>query len=304
MNKIVSIAILFLLTLTATAQNKKAKQLLDQVTAKIKSYDNITIDFKYTLNNLKENINKESKGNVIIQDNKYVLNFMENKVNELKQPFFAIDFNISTHFPGNLPSTYKEKYPLINRTARMKTMNYYNECITSFMKEASQQSWYKNTVFIFCSDHWMYPDFNNLKNDVEKNFRIALFIFDPQKNIQKIVNTPVSQLDILNTILHFGNYKKNFISYGEDLLEMPADSNRIVFAKANNILYQAFDSSYVLGFNVVQGKPEFCYNYIKDPERKDNLIDSTVNQNVERLVKKMKAFLHTGYIQYENKKVY
>jgi outer membrane lipoprotein-sorting protein len=76
MNKIVSIAILLLVTLTTNAQDKKAKELLDQVTAKIKSYDNIVIDFKYTLNNLKENINKESKGNVIIQDNKFVLNFM------------------------------------------------------------------------------------------------------------------------------------------------------------------------------------------------------------------------------------
>ena len=75
-NKIVSIVILFLVTFTTNAQDKKAKELLDQVTAKIKSYDNITIDFKYTLNNNKENINKESKGNVIIQDNKYVLNFM------------------------------------------------------------------------------------------------------------------------------------------------------------------------------------------------------------------------------------
>lgn len=76
MKKILSIAILFLVTLTANAQDKKAKDLLDQVTAKIKSYNNITIDFKYTLTNNKESINKESKGNVIIQDNKYVLNFM------------------------------------------------------------------------------------------------------------------------------------------------------------------------------------------------------------------------------------
>jgi outer membrane lipoprotein-sorting protein len=76
MNKLVSIAILLLVTITTNAQDKKAKDLLDQVTAKIKSYNNITIDFKYTLNNNKENINKESKGNVIIQDNKYVLNFM------------------------------------------------------------------------------------------------------------------------------------------------------------------------------------------------------------------------------------
>ncbi len=75
-NKIVAILILFLVTLNVNAQDKKAKELLDQVTAKIKSYDNITIDFKYTLTNSKENINKESKGNVIIQDNKYVLNFM------------------------------------------------------------------------------------------------------------------------------------------------------------------------------------------------------------------------------------
>lgn len=76
MNKIFSIALLLLVTLTGNAQDKKAKDLLDQVTAKIKSYSNITIDFKYTLINNKENINKESKGNVIIQGNKYVLNFM------------------------------------------------------------------------------------------------------------------------------------------------------------------------------------------------------------------------------------
>lgn len=76
MNRILSIAILFLVTVTANAQDKKAKDLLDQVTAKIKSYKNITIDFKYSLTNLKENINKESKGNVIIEGNKYYLNFM------------------------------------------------------------------------------------------------------------------------------------------------------------------------------------------------------------------------------------
>lgn len=76
MKKLFSIAVVLLVAFTANAQDKKAKDLLDQVTSKIKSYNNITIDFKYTLTNLKENINKESKGNVIIEKNKYVLNFM------------------------------------------------------------------------------------------------------------------------------------------------------------------------------------------------------------------------------------
>ena len=76
MKKFLSIALLLFVGLTANAQDKKAKELLDDVTAKIKSYKNIVIDFKYTLNNSKENINQESKGNVTLEGNKYVLNFM------------------------------------------------------------------------------------------------------------------------------------------------------------------------------------------------------------------------------------
>lgn len=76
MKKLFSIAFLLFATLNANAQDKKAKELLDEVTAKIKSYKNIVIDFKYTLTNTKENINQESKGNVTLEGNKYILNFM------------------------------------------------------------------------------------------------------------------------------------------------------------------------------------------------------------------------------------
>lgn len=76
MKKLAQILLIALITLNVQAQDKKAKVLLDEVTAKIKSYDNIAIDFKYQLNNAKENINQDSKGNVIMQGNKYVLNFM------------------------------------------------------------------------------------------------------------------------------------------------------------------------------------------------------------------------------------
>jgi outer membrane lipoprotein-sorting protein len=65
-----------LLSFATQAQDKKAKALLDQVSAKVKSYNSISIDFKYSLNNAKENINQDSKGNVILKGNQYVLNFM------------------------------------------------------------------------------------------------------------------------------------------------------------------------------------------------------------------------------------
>ena len=74
--KLFTFSMLFLLVFTVNAQDKKAKDLLDQVTAKVKSYNNIAIDFKYSLNNVKENINQDSKGNVTMKGNQYVLNFM------------------------------------------------------------------------------------------------------------------------------------------------------------------------------------------------------------------------------------
>jgi len=74
--KFIVIAFLLLFSFSIQAQDKKAKDLLDQVTSKVRSYDNILIDFKYTLNNAKENINQDSKGNVTMKGNQYILNFM------------------------------------------------------------------------------------------------------------------------------------------------------------------------------------------------------------------------------------
>jgi len=76
MKHFIQFAFLLIFSFSIQAQDKKAKALLDEVTAKVKSYDNIVIDFKYSLNNSKENINQESKGNVTLKDNQYVLNFM------------------------------------------------------------------------------------------------------------------------------------------------------------------------------------------------------------------------------------
>lgn len=69
-------AILLFFSFSTQAQDAKAKQLLDQVSAKIKTYKNIVIDFKYALNNAKENINQESKGNVMMKGDLYILNLM------------------------------------------------------------------------------------------------------------------------------------------------------------------------------------------------------------------------------------
>jgi len=65
------------LTFHGYAQDaEKAKALLDEVSAKVKSYDNISIDFKYALQNLSENVDQITRGDVTIEGEKYVLNVL------------------------------------------------------------------------------------------------------------------------------------------------------------------------------------------------------------------------------------
>lgn len=62
-------------TISGLAQNK-AKTLLNEVSQKVKSYENISIDFKYTLENTSENIKQETRGDVIMKGDHYKLNIL------------------------------------------------------------------------------------------------------------------------------------------------------------------------------------------------------------------------------------
>jgi outer membrane lipoprotein-sorting protein len=54
----------------------KAKSLLDEVYAKVKSYDNIYVDFRFDLKNLEAGINQETRGDVTLAGDKYLFNYL------------------------------------------------------------------------------------------------------------------------------------------------------------------------------------------------------------------------------------
>ncbi|OIQ30516.1 MAG: hypothetical protein BM564_03330 [Bacteroidetes bacterium MedPE-SWsnd-G2] len=75
--KLVLVALLFSVGLGSFAQeNQDAQALLNDVSEKIKTYENISLEFKYTLKNESENINQETRGFVVIQGDNYHLNVL------------------------------------------------------------------------------------------------------------------------------------------------------------------------------------------------------------------------------------
>jgi len=60
----------------AFAKAQSAQSLLKEVDAKVKSYKNIDIDFKYALSNEAQGVNQETKGSVVLKGDLYVLNLL------------------------------------------------------------------------------------------------------------------------------------------------------------------------------------------------------------------------------------
>ena len=71
------IALLIIVVLTyQSVYAQSATSFLNEISMKVKSYENIQIDFKYNLSNTKEKVNQDTRGDVTLMSEKYVLNMM------------------------------------------------------------------------------------------------------------------------------------------------------------------------------------------------------------------------------------
>lgn len=116
------IVLIFLMALTSaigTAQNPdKAKALLDEVYDKVKSYDNIYVDFKFELHNSEADINTETRGDVTLAGEKYLFNYLGSQQ--------LYDGNkVFTVVPENEEVTIEDKTDDENAMTPSKMLTFY-----------------------------------------------------------------------------------------------------------------------------------------------------------------------------------
>ena len=76
MKKIMFIFFLLIINRVYCQSSEDAKKILDDVSKKISSFENISFDFKYSLNNKEEQIKQETIGNVTVSGDIYKLNYL------------------------------------------------------------------------------------------------------------------------------------------------------------------------------------------------------------------------------------
>ncbi|NNG09628.1 MAG: outer membrane lipoprotein carrier protein LolA [Arenibacter sp.] len=113
--------VLVLSTSLSMAQNSaKAKSLLDQVYNKVKSYDNIFVDFKYSLHNEEANINTETRGDVTMQGDKYLFNYLGSKQLYDGEKVYTV-------VPENEEVTIEDKMDDENTITPSKMLTFYKQ---------------------------------------------------------------------------------------------------------------------------------------------------------------------------------
>ena len=203
MKKISILIIAVMSVLSMNAQNSdKAKKLLNEVSAKVKSYDNMVIDFKYSLENAAENVSQETRGDVSINGEKYVLNLMgTTQLFDGKKIYTIIpedqEINISTYVEEDA-----------NNITPSKMFTFYEDGYT-YKWDIAQDIKGRKIQYISLTPIDSNADVKN----------ILLGIDSETKHIYNLIQTQENGTKITITVKSFKTNQplaKNLFSFGEE----------------------------------------------------------------------------------------
>ena len=118
MKKLFVLAFVLTSTFSMAQSASKAKSLMDEVYNKVQSYKNIHVEFKYALQNTEANINQETRGDVTLQGDKYLFNYLGS------QQLFD-GKKVYTIVPENEEVTIENKSEDVNTVTPSKMLTFY-----------------------------------------------------------------------------------------------------------------------------------------------------------------------------------
>ena len=167
------------------------------------------------------------------------LEFLLNKINNVKRPFLAYFYTSTLHNPYSiLVSKKHQPYPMdtelhqfLNRAA------YTDAALGNFFEQARKESWFKDTIFLFLPDHRAPLRNRKVGSDITKEkFRSFLLMCGPGIPAQT-KDTFGNQEDILPTLLDLLNSSESYTASGQSLLDPYRTPNKFIFEENENMIH-------------------------------------------------------------------
>jgi len=160
---------------------------------------------------------KDAIGRLGIHDS-FMFPYMVKKMNGLKQPFFASMFTLSSHSPYDQPMedviTWAD-----GDNDFLNSVYYTDQSIGEFISLAKKESWYRNTLFVFVSDHSHHTPLAWSRNNPKWHHIPMLFFGEVIKKEYrgKEIDAVVSQHDLGATLLSQLSIDHQKFSFSRDL---------------------------------------------------------------------------------------
>ncbi|CAN5750189.1 alkaline phosphatase family protein [soil metagenome] len=221
------------------------------------------------------------KGKLSVAD-QYLFDRQLKELSTERTPFFAAMFTGSTHSPFDFPMEEKLHWG-DKEKAYINSVYYADNCIHNFIESAKKTSWFKNTLFIFVSDHshnspksWQFN---------EPNYRHIPMLFygeviKPEYRGLKYTEV-ASQTDLAATLLKQLNLDADKFTYSKNLFN----------PYINHFAYYAFDE----GFGIVKPEGHLTW-HVK--ENRTEFAKSNSPQQETQMKKEGQAFLQTLMDEY------
>jgi len=191
-----------------------------------------------------------------------------NKLEANSKPFLSVFMTVSDHIPYYIPEYF-------NPTAddeKQQIVQYADWSIKQFMKEASKQKWFNNTIFVFLADHGVPI---NAEYAMSLDYHHSpLMIYAPGNlNMSTQKSCIASQIDVFPTIM--GLLKLPYINntLGIDLLN---DSRKYAIINGDNKI-GILDNEYLL---IIKKKEKMQLHKYKTHD-KNNYYDDNINKAKE-----------------------
>ncbi|HLO89885.1 MAG TPA: LTA synthase family protein [Lentimicrobium sp.] len=131
----------------------------------------------------------------------YLFRYNINHLNDLAatgKPFFATFMTASNHGPYYIPEYYKPR----NEDVRDQAFEYADWSLEQFMKLASKQSWFNNTMFVFVADHGLHKK-RSYEISLEYHHTPLIFFAPGLLKGKHVFNQIGGQIDVYPTIMGF-----------------------------------------------------------------------------------------------------
>jgi len=211
------------------------------------------------------------------------LQYMNLKLSEMKQPFMAAVFTLSSHHPFRVPNPYKDVYKEEELPIH-KVIRYTDNALRHFFESARKEPWFENTIFAITSDHTNMSNHDEYKTDLG-GFCSPVIFYDPTGEMGVGMKDAIAQqIDIMPTILGYLGYNQTYMGFGIDLLKTPAEETWAV--NYLNGIYQYVKYGHVIQFDGQKTKAVFS---LDDRLMKTNIVGHFERQ--EQMELELKAII-------------